>query len=148
MKRCFLIALAVFSIFAYSNSLHSLVFDFSDDLKVILPDDGWVKLSFNVVNYSGKEMRVRFNAVCVESGLALPYYPQDTLTLHPDAEQTITVFMNRHCGQLTGLPSGQHSRTIQYSFINMVTGEKLTFHQSYIIVVPQKFAAEEACLSK
>ena len=134
-----LLASSIFSQITFSNSLNSLVFDLSEDLKTTLPDDGWVKLSFGVVNFGDKEINVQFTAVCVESGMELPYYPQNLkLTLKPDVEQTITVFMNDKCGQWDDLASGKHSRTIQYKFVNLKTKEELAFEQSYIIEVERK----------
>ena len=139
MKGFSQLTLILLSQLAFSNSLNSLVFDFSDDLKTTLPDDGWVKLSFNVVNYGDNELNVKFSAICIESGRELPYYPQNIrLALKPDVEQSITVFMNNQCGLLDNLSSGQHTRTIQYRFINLDTKEALAFDQQYVIEVPEK----------
>lgn len=131
MKILILLPFVFFSSFAFSNtpnSLSSLVFDLADDLKTTLPDDGWVKLSFGDTNFGEKELNVRFSAICVESKLVLPYYPQSMkLTLQPGAEQTITVFMNDQCGQLNNLPPGSHNRTLQYNLVDLATKEELSF---------------------
>lgn len=137
MKSSFVLLLFLCTRLAFSNSLNSLVFDLSADLKTTLPADGWVKLSFSVTNFGDKELSVQFSAVCVESGMELPYYPQNMkLILKPDAEQSITVFMNDQCGQLSNLPPGKHSRTVQYRFVDLKTKEQLTFDQAYVIEVP------------
>lgn len=137
MRALILLPLFLLASLAFSNSLNSLVFDLSADIKTILPDDGWVKLSFSVTNFGEQDLNVQFSAVCIESGLELPYYPQNIkLTLKPDAEQSITVFMNDQCGQLENLPPGRHSRTIQYKFVDLRTREELSFEQPYIIEVP------------
>ena len=121
------------------NSLDSLVFDFSSDLKSTLPDDGWVKMNFSVVHYNENPMHLRFKAICVESGLELPYYPQtERFELKPGEEQPITLFMNPQCGKLENLTAGQHSRIIRFQFINPEQKDTLAFEQMYIIEVPKR----------
>ncbi len=141
MKGFFLLLIFLSSrMIAFSNSLHSLVFDFSSNLKTSLPQDGWVKVDFSVVNFGEKEILVQFSATCVETGMSLSYYPQSaTFSLKPNVEQTITVFINAQCGMLDDLLAGRYSRSVQFNFFDQNTKDELTFDQQYIIEVPQNF---------
>jgi len=137
-NNCFLTFIFIVAhLAAYPNSLHSLVFDLSPDLRTTLPSDGWVKLSFTVTNYGETELNMKFRAVCVESGKELPSYPlNEIISLKPNEEQTITVFMNSECGKLDSLLAGHHSRNIEYTFIEENTHDTLSFEQQYVIEVP------------
>ncbi|HXH17854.1 MAG TPA: hypothetical protein VNJ07_02135 [Chitinophagales bacterium] len=134
MKSFFLFLFLLHSALFPFNSLDSLVFDFSSDLKKEIPEDGWVKFTYNVVNYGDKLLQVQFSVRCLESGLALPFYPQtDYFTLKPGEEQSVTVFMNSQCGLFDNLDSGQHQRTLRFDFFDMNTKDELTFEQRYVL---------------
>ena len=144
LPRFFILFLLLLNVrLLFGNPLESLVFDLTTDLRTTMPADGWLKLSFNVVNYDNLHLTIKFNAVCVETGKALPFYPHTGyLQLGNGEEQKVTVFMDEDCGWNEKPEPGRYKRTIRFELFEINTQEKLVFEQSYDIEI--KSGLEEA----
>lgn len=114
-----LTGLLVFNTKIIAQTASDLQINFGSTPSATLPLDVALKHRFTVKNTGNAELIVDLRTRVVDTNQEAPTFPQPpTLYFSPQEEISVAVILDAATGNLNQLPVGDHTRTVEYKFIN------------------------------